>query len=93
MIGLALASAADMSALTVRDLDGKYYGAYMIGTDLEYELAKEQFGGKFEFRNGTLYMVDFWRAFDMPVTVNENSNSITIPISMKTETDYIRVRT
>lgn len=82
MIGVALASAVDASALTAKDLDGKYYGAYMIGTDLEYELAKEQFGGKFELRNGTLYMVNFWRAFDMPVTVNENSNSITIPISM-----------
>ena len=56
MIGVALASAVDASALTARDLDGKYYGAYMIGTDLEYELAKEQFGGKFELRNGTLYI-------------------------------------
>lgn len=77
MIGVALASAVDASALTASDLDGKYYGAFMRGMRHEATFPKEQFGGKFEMRDGTLYMLDFWRAYDIPVTVG--SNYITFP--------------
>jgi|GEM_PF-4785811 len=76
-LALSAAFAPQAEAITAQDLDGKYYGAFMRGMRPEATFPKEQFAGKFEMRNGKLYMVDFWRAFDIPVTVS--SNSITIP--------------
>lgn len=75
-ISFALPPAA--RALTAADLDGLYYGAYMVGmADANCELPRDQFAGKFELRGSQLYMTNFWRGFDMPVTIQDDAIVLT----------------
>ncbi len=75
-ISFALPPAA--RALTAAGLDGLYYGAYMVGmADANCELPRDQFAGKFELRGSQLYMTNFWRGFDMPVTIQDDAIVLT----------------
>lgn len=77
MASLAISFALPTTAnaeITAADLDGLYYGAYMVGmADAERSSATDQFSGTFELRGSQLYMTNFLECVDMPVTIEGNN--------------------